>query len=162
MIDPRTTPPHAAIVAQLAALAATPHPDAALIAACDRLTLLVEKREVACRIEGKGSAAIRNAFFRAHYAEMDRLYIAITRMEPRSLLGHQVRAAAALHCVGTKGKCKPQALLGLLGAAGPAMLARRQEEMAALLPDIWSGGIIGEFVQAAIGGLVHASHEVAE
>lgn len=156
----RNQQPHAGAVAQLAALTAAPHPDAALILACDRLTVLVEWQHALFRLKGTGSRGLRKAFLLAHDQEMLRLYVGITRMEPRTLHGQQVRAAAALHAVPDKNRRYRRALLALLGAVGPVEIARQREAMAALLPDIWSGGIIGEFVHAAIGGLVHAAREV--
>lgn len=152
---------HAGTVAQLAALITTPHPDGAFIAASDRLAALVEQRRALHRQQGKGSAALYHAFFEAHWREIDQLRIWLTHMEPRTLLGHQARAAAALPFMPDKDKTKTRALLALLHAVAPAEVMRRRETMAALLPDIPSGGIIGEFLHAAIGGLVNAAHEVA-
>lgn len=153
--------PLAGAVAQLAALVVTPHPDAAFIAACDRLTALCEQRRALHRRQGKGSAALYHAFFEAHWREMCQLKIWLTKTEPRTLLGQRARAAAALPWMPNKAKTKTRALLALLHAVAPAEVMRRREEMAALLPDLWSGGIIGEFLHAAIGGLLAASHEVA-
>lgn len=151
---------HAGAVAQLAALTAAPHPDAAFIAACDRLTELREQSDALHRRQGKGSAALFHAFCRAHWREMDHLRIWLTQTEPRTLLGHKARAAAAVPWLPSKDKRMRRALLALLHAVAPAEVMQRREEMAALLPGLWSGGIIGEFVHASIGGLVHARLEV--
>lgn len=107
-------------VRALVDLAAAPHPDAALILACDRLSALKDEQGEIHRRRGRGHAARLHAFGAAHMAEMDRLYVHIAGMRPRTMSGHRARAELALREIGSGGICgrfNHSAIRGLLDAA---------------------------------------------
>lgn len=101
--DGHPCPAFAGTVTALAQLAGTPHPDAKLLAACDRMGELLDQRDALDSRQGPGAAEGCRAFRRTHSAELDRLYATVTATRAETPTGRQAKAILALRHLPIKG-----------------------------------------------------------